>query len=290
MTCCSAINADTARFFSYFAALHRLRHRWLGFERTQRQLMDGLRLGGIAEAQLLEIGCGAGYLHRALLREDGASRAVGVDLSERMLDIARREAQADGLASRTSYSQGDFTLIADRLPEADVTILDKVICCYPDWERLVGRSLEKTRRLYAFTIPRDRALTRIGLGAMRWGLSRAGCCYRPFIHDLEKIADCLIASGFHRIHEARTTTWVTRVYARGSHASGAATIAPLSNRAKTVAVNIVHFGRYNTMEGRLSPAVLGHRRGSGKRNEPDRRRDPWQGVMPTASLLRGRRS
>lgn len=212
MTCCSAINADTGRFFSTFAGLHRLRHRWLGFERTQRQLMEGLRLGGIAEAQLLEIGRGPGYLHRALLRE-GAARAAGVDLSGRMLDIARREAQADGLAERTSYSQGDFTLIADQLPDADVTILDKVIC-YPDWEGLLARSLAKTRRLYAFTIPRDRALTRIGLAAMRWGLGRAGCCYRPFIHDLEKIADRLIASGFHHIHEARTATWVTQVYAR----------------------------------------------------------------------------
>jgi hypothetical protein len=145
-----------------------------------------------------------------------------------MLDIARREVQADGLASRTSYSQGDFTLIADRLPDADFTILDKVICCYPDWERLVARSLEKTRRLYAFTIPRDRALTRIGLGAMRWGLSRAGCCYRPFIHDPEKIAERVIASGLHPIHEARTTTWVTRVYARDSQASKVATIAPVT--------------------------------------------------------------
>ena len=227
MTCCSAINADTDRFFSYVAGLHRLRHRWLGFERTQRQLMEGLRLGGVAEAELLEIGCGPGYLHRALLRE-GAARAVGVDLSQRMLDIARREAQADGLASRTSYSQGDFTLIAARLPDADITILDKVICCYPNWERLVACSLEKTRRLYAFTIPRDRALTRIGLGAMRWGLSRTGCCYRPFIHDPEKIAKRVIASGFHPIHEARTTTWVTRVYARDSQALEVAAIAPVT--------------------------------------------------------------
>jgi magnesium-protoporphyrin O-methyltransferase len=212
MICCTASNADTGRFFSYLASLHRLRYHWLGFERTQRQLLDGLRRGGIVRAELLEIGCGPGYLHRALLRE-GAARAVGVDLSERMIAIARKESRAAGLADRTSYHQGDFTLISERLPEADVTILDKVICCYPDWERLVDRSIAKTRGLYAFTIPRDRALTRIGLGAMRWGLNRAGCCYRPFIHDPGMIAERLAANGFHRVHEACTATWVTRVYA-----------------------------------------------------------------------------
>jgi magnesium-protoporphyrin O-methyltransferase len=218
MTCCTAINADTGRFFSYFAGLHRLRHRWLGFERTQRQLLEGLRLGGIAGAELLEIGCGLGYLHRVLLQE-GASRAVGVDLSARMIALARQEAEANGLAGRTRYHQGDFTLIADRLSDADVTILDKVICCYPDWQGLVDRSAAKTRRLYAFTIPRDRALARIGLGTMRWGLNRAGCCYRPFVHDPAMIAERLAANGFRRIHEACTATWVTPIYARQASVS-----------------------------------------------------------------------
>jgi hypothetical protein len=70
------------------------------------------------------------------LRE-GAECAVGVDLSERMIAIARQESRAEGFAVRTSYHQGDFTHVADRLADADVTVLDKVICCYPDRGRLV---------------------------------------------------------------------------------------------------------------------------------------------------------
>jgi len=218
-TCCTAINADTGRFFSRVASLHRLLHRLFGFERTQRQLIEGLRGGGIAGAELLEIGSGAGYLQRALLRE-GAVRAIGVDLSERMLRIAREEAAREGLTDRISHRQGDFTLLADQIPHADVTILDKVICCYPDWERLVRRSLAKTRRLYAFTIPRDRPLVRAGLRLMRWGLNRAGCCYQPFIHDPAQIEARVAASGFRRIYEAHTTSWVTQVYSREAQVSG----------------------------------------------------------------------
>jgi SAM-dependent methyltransferase len=217
MNCCSAIATDTDRFFSGLAGLHRLRFRLFGFERSQRQLIEALRAGGVAGADLLEIGCGPGYLHRTLLRA-GAARAVGVDLSRRMLSVARAEADAQGLAERTDYRQGDFTLLADQIDTADISILDKVICCYPDWERLVAASLAKTRRLYAFTIPRDRALTRLGLRAMRWGLCRSGCCYQPFLHDPVRIDARVTASGFRKVYDAHTLSWLTRVYARPSTA------------------------------------------------------------------------
>lgn len=63
-----------------------------------------------------------GYLHRTLLHE-GAWRAVGVDLSERMIALARQQAQADGLAGRTRYHQGDFNPHRRQLSDADVTII-----------------------------------------------------------------------------------------------------------------------------------------------------------------------
>jgi hypothetical protein len=54
--------------------------------------------------------------------------------------------------------------MADRLPDADVVILDEVVCCFPDWQRMVGSS---PRRLYALGYPRDRALTRASSGRNR---------------------------------------------------------------------------------------------------------------------------
>ena len=229
MNCCAAINADTGRFFSRFAGLHRLRFRLFGFERTQRQLIRGVRAGGIDGATLLEVGCGPGYLHRALLGL-GASQATGVDLSAGMLATALAGAKAEGLADRTVYVQGDFTQIADEIPEADVVVLDKVICCYPDWGSLVDRSLLKTRHLYAFTIPRDRALTRAGLKAMRWGLQGIGCCYQPFIHDVAQIDARILAGGFRRTYQARTAGWLTRVYARVGGKGSLASDAPAAHK------------------------------------------------------------
>lgn len=213
MNCCSPIHTDTGRLFSRFAGIHRLRFHMFGFERTQRQLIEGIERAGINGAELLEVGCGLGYLHHALLRS-GAARAVGVDLSEGMLAMARDEALTSGLEAVTDYRHGDFVRIADQVPDADVTILDKVVCCYPDWEELVGRSLEKTRRVYALTYPRDRAITRFGVRLMRWGLNVASCCYQPYLHDPRKIETHILRQGFRPCYRAQTTGWLTQVYAR----------------------------------------------------------------------------
>ena len=221
MTCCATSNADTDRLFSRVAGLHRWRYRLIGLERTQRQLISGLRRAGIAGASLLEVGCGAGELGRALLQA-GAGTALGIDLSAGMLAIARAEAAASGMSDRTDYYQGDFTAMTDRLPDADVVILDKVVCCYPDWQRMVDSSLAKTRRLYALTYPRDRALTRLGLRVTRWGLHRMGCCYQPYLHAPDRIAARIRDAGFRRIHTALTPIWLTEVYVRTEASTGLA--------------------------------------------------------------------
>ncbi len=213
MNCCSATGTDTGKLFSWFAGLHVVRFRLLGFEKTQRQLIEGLKQVGVADSDVLEIGCGPGYLHQALLRE-GAARATGVDLAEGMLARARAEAQRNGLQQRTDYRLGDFVRIADAVPDSDVTILDKVVCCYPDWQALLEASLRKTRHVYGLTFPRDRTATRAGVRFMGWGLNLFGCCYQPYVHDPEKIEACILSHGFRKVYGLATTNWLTQVYER----------------------------------------------------------------------------
>ncbi len=213
MKCCNSIQTDTGRLFNWFAVPGRLRHRFLGFEKTQRQLIEGITEAGIEDAELLEIGCGAGYLHQSLL-QDGAAHAMGVDLSSGMLAEAAKAAKAAGLEDRTDYRLGDFVQLADGLPDADITILDKVVCCYPDWEALLDSSLAKTRRLYALTYPRDRVITRAGERLLHWGMEFIHCCYQPFIHDPEMIQQRISDFGFRQRYQTLTSSWYTQVYSR----------------------------------------------------------------------------
>jgi SAM-dependent methyltransferase len=56
---------------------------------------------------VLDVGCGSGRYALALARA-GASRVVGVDVSATMIDLARKEAEAAGLAERCSFTVSSF--------------------------------------------------------------------------------------------------------------------------------------------------------------------------------------
>jgi magnesium-protoporphyrin O-methyltransferase len=139
---------------------------------------------------------------------------MGVDLSTGMLAEARKAAKTAGLEDCTDYRLGDFVQLANEVPDADITILDKVVCCYPDWEALLDRSLEKTRQIYALTYPRDRISTRAGGRLLHWGMQLIHCCYQPYIHDPFKIQQRILEHGFSHSYQALTNSWHTQVYRR----------------------------------------------------------------------------
>lgn len=212
MSCCTIPCSDTSRFFSRLAALHRWRFRLFGFEKTQQQLIAGIRVAGFKDASLLEIGCGVGQLHQHLLQQ-GAATATGVDISPRMLEQARRLAAQTGVNERTRYYPGDFVDLASTLDKADIAILDKVVCCYPDPERLLDATLDRTRRVIALTYPRDRRMTRAGVAVLARIMKWMGSDFRPYVHDPADIRRWITRRGFVlQAEPAMTAAWQTEVY------------------------------------------------------------------------------
>ncbi len=211
-TCCPHAQS-ASRLFSFFAKRYRKRAGNRGFERSQEQLLKGLESAGYRDGDLLEIGCGVGHLHQTLL-ERGARSAVGVDLAPQMLAEAREMAVQRGLTGRTEYVEGDFIDLEDKIAPADVTLMDKVVCCYPDADTLIHGSLEKTRRVYALTYPRDRWFVRLmmALGALFFRLVRSS--FRPYVHDPNQIEAWIIESGFHKKFQDNTAVWLTQIYVK----------------------------------------------------------------------------
>jgi len=212
MSCCGH-NRATSRFFSWFAGGYRKRYEKKGFEQSQKNLLQGLQQAGYQGATVLEIGSGTGNFHQSLLLK-GAATATGVDLAPKMLEQARIWARDRDLESRVDYRLGDFVDLAKDVDVADVTVLDKVVCCYPDADSLVHRSLEKTRRVYALTYPRYMLFTRVMskiMGAIFW-LVRFD--FRNYIHNPELIASWVNDAGFRRIYQNHTLLWLSEVYVR----------------------------------------------------------------------------
>lgn len=214
MTCCCPHSRSAAKLFSWFAPRYRRRFIRRGFEHSQKQLLAGLEQAGYQGATLLEVGCGVGHLHQTLL-ERGASTAVGIDLAHDMLEEARRWAAERGLKDRTEYIEGDFVNLDQTVALAEITLLDKVVCCYPDSDDLVHKTLARTTRVYALTYPRKHWFTRSGARILAFFLWLTGSCFRVYVHDPVQIEGWIAKAGFKKRYEAKTPFWLTQVYVRG---------------------------------------------------------------------------
>lgn len=211
MSCCCPHSKSGGRIFSFFARSYRRRFTKNGFEPSQQQLMQGLQLVGYKDASLLEVGSGVGYMHQVLL-EQGAKNAVGIDLATDMLKEAQEWADEKGLTDRVQYIQGDFIELLDQVDTAEVTILDKVVCCYPHAELLINSSTAKTNRVYALTYPRNRWFIRVVIEIMAFFLKLSGSDFRAFVHNPTDIEGWITEAGFKKAYQNKTFIWLTQIY------------------------------------------------------------------------------
>ena len=138
--CCSNVGAAAERQFSEKRAAEDLaQYRTKGLGSTARLLLAGIAKAGQPHGRLLDVGSGIGALTFELL-ERGLTEATGVDLSSAYVAAASEEAARRGRTASVRFVHGDFVAIASQLVAADIVTLDRVICCYPEYERLLDES------------------------------------------------------------------------------------------------------------------------------------------------------
>jgi SAM-dependent methyltransferase len=138
-------------------------YRRKGLDGTARKVLDAAVAQGIAGASVLEVGGGVGGLHLELLRR-GAARATNLELSpayER--EAAELLAQA-GMTGRVDRRLLDIAEEPDAVEPADVVVLHRVVCCYPDHRRLLTAAADRARRVLVLSYPLPRATVRMVLG------------------------------------------------------------------------------------------------------------------------------
>jgi SAM-dependent methyltransferase len=178
-------------------------------------LYEELRDAAALRPTILELGCGSAALAVGLL-EMGAQSYDGIDLSPQALDAARRRAEKAGVSDRASFALGD----AARLPvtQHEWVLMDRVICCYPDWEALVDNATRAAQKRIAFSVPTSRGV--LGLfNRIEWGLEnlfariqRTPC--PGYVHSLDKIDARLTAAGFRLLRRRATPLWHIAVWER----------------------------------------------------------------------------
>ncbi|HEX5942575.1 MAG TPA: class I SAM-dependent methyltransferase [Anaerolineales bacterium] len=204
----------TDKAFSEAEARAELRnYRRRGPLKQTKLILEAIRSLGLKNADLLDIGGGIGVIHHELLR-DVVRDATHVDASSAYLKEAKQEASHRGHSERVNFIHADFTDIADQLPEVDIVTLDRVVCCYPDFRRLLKAAAEHSQRALAFTYPRETWYMRFGLRVINFfqGLRRDP--FRVFLHPVAEMDELLKREGLKRVLLRRLFVWEMALYQR----------------------------------------------------------------------------
>jgi 2-polyprenyl-3-methyl-5-hydroxy-6-metoxy-1,4-benzoquinol methylase len=167
---------------------------------------------------LLDVGGGIGALHHTLL-DRGFARALQVDISEAYLATAAAEAARRGHTGRVAFRQGDFSSLAPTLPAADVVTLDRVVCCDPDFARLLAAAADRARSMVAFSYPQSRWLVRAFVATVNVARRLMGRAFRAYVHPPAAMAAVLEQSGFRRGWMGGTWVWAVELFERAENAT-----------------------------------------------------------------------
>ena len=176
-------------------------------------VVEFLRTIGLEGRTILEVGSGIGALHLELLKS-GAASATGVDAAPANIAASRGLAVELGLSDRVAYELGDFTAIESQVSAADVVLMDRVLCCYPYLEALLGAAADHTTSYCALTYPRRTWWMQMGRRVLNAVEMARRHPYRLFLHSHREIEHVLTARGLTRVYRDRAGVWEVEVWGR----------------------------------------------------------------------------
>jgi len=167
-------------------------------------------LGG---ADLLEVGGGVGAIQIDLLKA-GIEKSVNVELSSGYDDAAHELAQEEGVEDRITRHIGDFVERHDEFENADVVVMNRVVCCYPWMERMMEAATGKADRYLAMVFPREKWWVKLGLASGNGFMALRKCDFRAFVHSVSGIEAVATNAGFVVRHTDNNLIWQTLVFER----------------------------------------------------------------------------
>jgi hypothetical protein len=203
--CCPS--RDYHRFFNQrFARRLANRYRRRGLDPTARTMVEFLQAVGLEGASVLEIGGGVGELEIELLQA-GAARAQNLELSPGYEPEALTLAEQAGVQGRLDWRLHDLVEDPGAVAPADLMVLHRVVCCYPDYVRLLGAAGDHTRRALVFSYPPHNVLSRAFYGVFNLVMRLTKSSFRGYAHPPSAMLAVLEEHGLRRTYKGRSRIW-----------------------------------------------------------------------------------
>jgi magnesium-protoporphyrin O-methyltransferase len=208
---CRQCQGIETTFNNKLASKELKKYREKGPNKTTHAMIDFLENEGIEEMTLLDIGGGVGTIQHELLKS-GMSRVISVDASSSYIYISKQEAEHQGLINRVTYHHGNFIDLASNIPITDVVTLDRVICCYPDMNKLVENSLAHARNYYGIVFPKDTWWMKVGMTLINTFQKLRRSDFRGYVHSKKRIHEIIQSNNFERCFDQKSGFWQIEVY------------------------------------------------------------------------------
>ena len=193
-------------FNARFARRRARRYRRRGLDPTARRMVALLPADAIAGGTVLEIGGGVGAIQLELLRR-GAVHATSLELSD-AYDAAAEQLLAEaGLRDRVDRRLLDIATSDAAVEPADIVVLHCVVCCYPDYVRLLAAAADHARRAVVLSFPPRNALSRAVMATQNAVFRLIGSEFRVFAHPPREMLAVLAERGLRTAPILRSGLW-----------------------------------------------------------------------------------
>lgn len=193
-------------FGARFARRLASRYRKRGPDKTATLMASYLADRGVDDASVLEIGGGVGDLQLALLRH-GAARTTNLELSDAYDEEAHALARAEGVGDRITRRRLDIAATPDAVAVHDVVVLHRVVCCYPDYERLLTAAADHASRMLVFSHPPRNRVVRMLTALENTWLRLTRKSFRTFAHPPEAMVAVAEARGLRTDYTHHGMAW-----------------------------------------------------------------------------------
>jgi protein-L-isoaspartate O-methyltransferase len=207
MSCCNSRGCD--QFFGHrFARRMAKRYRKRGLDKTARRIVGFLEHRGIQGMTVLEIGGGIGEIQLELLKL-GAASAVNLELSPAYEEEAAMLLQEAGFERRAERRLHDIAAGQDGVAPADVVVLHRVVCCYPDYQRLLAAAADHARQVVIFSYPPANVISRLAVAAQGLIFRLRRNEFRTYAHPPDAMLRVLNERGLRLTFAHRALIWQT---------------------------------------------------------------------------------
>lgn len=217
MTGCCDPDDYQSVFSDRFARRQSRRYQRRGLTPAAQGIVDFATSQGIAGDTVLEIGGGVGHLHVEMLRR-GASHATNLEISENYEAEAARLLEQAEMTGRVTRRFLDIAQAPDEVGPADVVVLHRVVCCYPDYARLLKVAANHARKTLIYSHPAANVINRLEFGVenvYRW-VTRND--FRAFVHPPEGMVRAAESDGLAVAYRRHSRDWDVVGLARNGRA------------------------------------------------------------------------